>query len=166
MSYLIIHRSSFLFRSPPWTTDTKARHWNLRKVNHVLPRYLFNQRSCPTSFKCLYQIRCSKFTMFPCILTQEVVWRHHRAVVNRVVPLESDHPIHNNQPNDRPYKLLQRLREFPFESSWLFILPMKVFVISVPCFLVAPIVSNLGMRFLLKVESCNTQCYGILNSLR
>jgi hypothetical protein len=82
--------------------DTRPRHWNSRKMNHVLPQYLFNQRSCPTAVKCIYQTTCSKFTRFPCIPTREDVWRHYRVDINRVVPREADHPIHNNQPSDRP----------------------------------------------------------------
>jgi hypothetical protein len=129
MSYLIIHRSSFLCKNAPSMRDTSPRHWKLRKVNHVLPQYLFNHRSCPTAIECLYQTRCSKFIMFPCIPTQDVVWRHHRAVVDRVAPLESDRPIHTTNrvidrldhtighKTDKLYKLLQRLRESSFQSS-------------------------------------------------
>jgi hypothetical protein len=82
--------------------DTHPWHWNSRKMNHVLPLYLFNQRSCPTAVKCIYRTRCSKFTRFPCIPTREDVWRQCRVVINRVVPREADRPIHNSQPSDRP----------------------------------------------------------------
>jgi hypothetical protein len=102
MSYLIIHWCSFLFRSAPLMRDTRPRLWNSIKVNHVLPQYLFNQRSGPTTVKCRYRTRCSKFTRFPCIPTREDVGRHCTVVINRVVPREVDHPIHNNQLSDRP----------------------------------------------------------------
>jgi hypothetical protein len=82
--------------------DTRPWHWNSRKMNHVLPQYLFNQRSCPTAVKCIYRTRWSKFTRFPCIPTREDVWRQCRVVINRVVPREADRPIHNSQPSDRP----------------------------------------------------------------
>jgi hypothetical protein len=80
------------------------RHWNLRKVNYVLPPYLFDHMSCPTAVKYIYWTRCFKFTMFPCIPTREYVWRHRRVVINRVVPWEADRPIHNNQPSGRPLR--------------------------------------------------------------
>jgi hypothetical protein len=81
--------------------DIRPQHWNSRKMNHVMPQYLFNPRSCPTVVKCIYRTRSSKFTRFSCILTREDVWRHCGVVINRVVPWEADHPIHNNQPSDR-----------------------------------------------------------------
>jgi hypothetical protein len=81
--------------------DTHPRHWNSRKINRNLPQYLFNQRNCPTAVKCIYWTRCSKFARFPYIPTWEDVWRHCRVVINRVVPLEADRPIHNNQQSDR-----------------------------------------------------------------
>jgi hypothetical protein len=81
MSYLIIHRSSFLFRSAPLMRDTCPRHWNLRKMNHILPQYLFNKRSWPTAVKCISRTRCSKFTRIPCIPTREDVWWHYRVVI-------------------------------------------------------------------------------------
>jgi hypothetical protein len=165
MPYLIIHWSSFLLRSAPWVRGTIARHWNLGKVIHVLPQYLFT--------KCLYRTRCSKFTMVPCTPTQEVVWGCHGAVVNRVVPLESDSPIRNNQPSDRPfrshnmgrlYKLRWRLREFSFESSWLSILPVKHFIVSVLASLM-PHSFQILRWFLLRGEGCNTPCYRLRNYL-
>jgi hypothetical protein len=138
------------------------RHWNLRKVNYVLPPYLFDHMSCPTAVKYIYWTRCFKFTMFPCIPTREYVWRHRRVVINRVVPREADRPIHNNQPSGRPLRshdgswdeqTVQATSEtgrVPIQSSWLSILPVKDSVISVPCFLAAPLLSNLGRRFSLR----------------
>jgi hypothetical protein len=139
--------------------DTRPRHWNSRKMNHVLSQYLFNQRSCPTTIKCIHRTRCSKFTRFPCIPTREDVWRHCRVVINRVVPWEVDHPIHNNQLSDRP----SRSHDGTWDEQTIqatsetgrvpikIILPLKFFVISVPCFLPTSLLSNLGMRFSLRV---------------
>jgi hypothetical protein len=98
-SYL---EASFSSKVLPLMRDAIPWHWKLRKVNHDLPLYLFNQRSCPTVVKCIYRTRCLKITMFPCIPTWEYAWRHRRVVLNRVVSLESDRPIHNIQPSDRP----------------------------------------------------------------
>jgi hypothetical protein len=151
--------------------DTHPWHWNSRKMNHVLPLYLFNQRSCPTAVKCIYRTRCSKFTRFPCIPTREDVWRHCRLVITkwshgRQITLSTithrviDHRDHTmGHEMSQLYKLLWRLREFPFQSSWLSILPLKFFIVSVSCFLPAPLLSNLRMRFLLRGEGCNTPCY-------
>jgi hypothetical protein len=142
--------------------DTRPRHWNSRKMNHVMPQYLFNPRSCPTIVKCIYRTRSSKFTRFSCILTREDVWRHCRVVINRVVPWEVDHPIHNNQPSDRMSRshdgtwdeptiqaTLETGRD-PIPTSWLSTLPLKFFIVSVPCFLLASLLSNLRTRFLLR----------------
>jgi hypothetical protein len=63
----------FPLEVPPLIRDTIPRHWNLRKVNHISPLYRFHWRSCPTAVKCIYQTRCSKFTMFLCVLTREDV---------------------------------------------------------------------------------------------
>jgi hypothetical protein len=158
--------------------DTRPRHWNWRKVNHDLPQYLFNQRSGPTAVKCIYQIRCSKFTRFPCIPTREDVWRHFRVIINRVVPQEADRPIHNNQQSDRPSRSHDWARDEPTIRATpetervtipiilIFYLAPKVFVRSVPCFLPAPLLgSNLGMRFLLRGEGCNALCYNFPNYL-
>jgi hypothetical protein len=93
-------------------------------------------------------------------------WSHGRritlsTIINRVIGCR-DHMMGHEM--SRLYKLLWRLGEFPFQSSWLSILPLKFFVISAPCFLHASLLSNLGMRFSLG-GGCNTPCYGRLNQV-
>jgi hypothetical protein len=96
-----------------------------------------------------------------------IEWSHWSQIVlsatsNWVID-RSDHTIGHKM--GRLYKLHQRLREFSYQSSWLSILLVKHFVISVPCFLAAPLFSNLRTRFLLKGEGCNTPCYETRNYL-
>jgi hypothetical protein len=79
-------------------------------------------------------------------------WSHRRQIAlstttNWVID-RRDHTIGHEM--SRLYKLLRRLGEFPFQSSWLSILPLKFFVVSVPCFLPASLLTNLEMRFLLR----------------
>jgi hypothetical protein len=145
MSYLIIHESSFLFKNAPIDERHQTLTLDFEKSESCLASVPLQPREL--SYCCHVHIpnKMVQVVMFTCILTREVVWRHHRAVVNRVVPLDSDHPTHNNQPIDsrwdhmighktgRLYKLLGRLREFSFQSSWLSILLVKVFIVFVPC---------------------------------
>jgi hypothetical protein len=94
-------------------------------------------------------------------------WSHGRQIAlstttNRVID-HRDHTMRHEM--SWLYKLLWRMGEFPFQSSWLSILPLKFFIVSVPCFLLASLLSNLRTRFLLSVEGCNTSCYDFANHL-
>jgi hypothetical protein len=82
-----------------------------------------------------------------------IEWSHWSRIAlsttsNRVI----DHRDHMmGHKTIRLHKLHQRPREFSFQSSWIPILPVKVFIVFVRSFLVAPpLLSKSRMRFLLR----------------
>jgi hypothetical protein len=96
-----------------------------------------------------------------------IEWSHGRQIAlsittNRVIDRQ-DHMMGREM--SQLYKILWRLGAFPFQSSWLSIFPLKFFIVSVPCFLPTSLLSNLGTRFSLRGEGCNTSCYGNHNKV-
>jgi hypothetical protein len=168
MSYLIIHQSSFLFRSAPHWWETPAldlgiwKKWitsylgttSTKRVVLLLSSVYIKQ-DVP-SLQCFHVTQLEKMSEGTVELSS-TEWSHGRQITlstttNRVIN-RRDHTMGHER--SQLYKLLQRLGEFPFQPSWLSILPLKFFVVSVPCFLPVSLLSNLGMRFSLRGEGYN-----------
>jgi hypothetical protein len=176
MSYLIIRRSSFLFRSapiderhPPSTLEFKKNESRFASVPLQGVVLLLSSACIKQDVSNLQGFHVSQLKKMSEDTAElsSTEWSHGRQIAlstttNRVIG-HRDHTMGHEM--SLLYKLLRRLGEFSFQSSWLSILPLRFFVIFVPCFLPASLLSNLGMRFLLRGEDCNTLCYGDLNQV-
>jgi hypothetical protein len=175
---MIIRRSSFLFRSgpiherhPPSALEFEKK-WIMfclstssTKGVVLLLSSAYTEQDV-SSLQCFHVSRLEKLYEGTAELSY-IEWFHWSQITlhrtsNRVIDRRNPTIGHKT---GGLYKLLQRLREYPFQSYWLSILPVKVFVTFVPYFLAFPLLSNLRTRFSLRGEGCNTPCYGILKHL-
>jgi hypothetical protein len=175
MSYLIIHRSSFLFRSAPIDERHPSSTLEFEKNESHFASVPLQPKEL--SYCCQMHISNKMFQGFHVSQLEKmsedtaklssIEWSHRRQITlstatNRVIGYR-DHMMGHEM--SRLYKLLRRWGEFPFQSSWPSILPLKFFVVSIPGFLLSSLLSNLGMRFSSRGENYNTPCYERLNQV-